>query len=140
MDELFKLKEMLCRELEKYGSKGELTGGTLEVVDKLAHALKNIDRIIETKESAENGSYADAQGMSGRSYTGMGNRRGSYGSYARGRGRNARRDSMGRYSSVGYSRGEDSGEYVEQLQEMMQELPQEAQKHIQKAIQEIEQM
>lgn len=138
MHELYKLKEMLCKELEEYGSKGELTGGTLDVVDKLAHALKNLDRIIESKEMSEDGSYYDG---------GQGNRGGSYnsytgGSYARGRGRNARRDSMGRYSSRrggGYSRAENE-EYVEQLQEMMRELPQEAQTHIQKAIQEMEQM
>ena len=48
MHELYELKEMLCKELEEYGSKGELTGGTLEVVDKLDHAVKNLDRIIET--------------------------------------------------------------------------------------------
>ncbi|MBQ8964123.1 MAG: hypothetical protein IJ089_10070 [Clostridia bacterium] len=156
MHELYKLKEMLCKELEEYGSKGELTGGTLEVVDKLAHAVKNLDKIIEAKEMDEydsfeggmGGSYARDGGMSGegRSYARGGNRggRGGYsrdgGSYAQGRGRNARRDSMGRYSSRGgYSRA-DNEEYVEQLEEMMQEVPQEAQRHIQKAIQEMQQM
>lgn len=145
MRALYELKELLCKELEEYGSKGELTGGTLEVVDKLAHALKNLDKIIEAKEMEAEGSYAD--GMSNRSYAG-GNRMsydyaGEYagaGSYARGRGRNARRDSMGRYSSRrgGYSRAGDTEEYVEQLREMMQMVPQEARQHIQKAIQEME--
>ena len=156
MHELYKLKELLCKELEEYGSKGELSGGTLEVVDKLAHAVKNIDKIIETKEMMEeDGSYAGGQGGSyrysregGYSREGRGGRGGQGGSYRGGsyrggsyaRGRNARRDSMGRYSGTGYSRGGDTEEYVEQLQEMMQELPQEAQQHIQKAIQEMEQM
>ena len=148
MNELYKLKEMLCKELEEYGSKGELTGGTLEVVDKLAHALKNLDKIIEAKEMSEEGSYGSYDGsydgpydggMSGargrgRSYTGGSMARGG-GSYARGRGRNARRDSMGRYSREG-----DNEQYVQQLEEMMQELPQGARQHIQKAIQEMEQM
>ena len=138
MQELYKLKEMLCKELEEYGSQGELTGGSLEVVDKLAHALKNVNRIIEDKESSEDGSYAydDGGNMGGRSYAGRRyySREGG-GSYARGRGRNARRDSMGRYSRHG-----GNEEYVEQLQEMMGELPQEARQHVQKAIQEMEQM
>lgn len=147
MDELYKLKEMLCKELEEYGSKGELTGGTLEVVDKLAHALKNLDKIIEAKEMSEEGSYDGSYegGMSGargrgRSYAGGSMAYGD-GSYARGRGRNARRDSMGRYSGRrGYSRDGETDQYVQQLEEMMQELPQGAKQHIQKAIQEMEQM
>lgn len=156
MHELYKLKEMLCKELEEYGSKGELTGGTLEVVDKLAHAVKNLDRIIEAKEMEDEGSYADGMGgsMGGNRYSREGgysregnrggrySREGSYrgGSYARGRGQNARRDSMGRYSNRGYSRTGDTEEYIEQLQEMMQELPPEAQQHVQKAIEKMEQM
>ena len=72
MDKLYELKEMLCRELEKYAGK-EISASTLEYVDKLAHAIKNLDKIIEAKE--EN-SYA-----MGRSYRrGMSNR-GSYGNY-----------------------------------------------------------
>jgi len=145
MEELYKLKEMLCKELEQYGSKNELTGGSLEVVDKLAHALKNLDKIIESKEDGE-GSYYEGMGRNysgNRYYSRDGGSMaydGGSGSYARGRGRNARRDSQGRYSSRGgYSRA-DGSEYIEQLQEMMQELPQEAKQHVQKAIQAIEQM
>lgn len=44
------------------------------------------------------------------------------GSYARGRGRNARRDSRGRYSSEGYSRNEDM---AMQIREMMEDAPDE---------------
>lgn len=141
MDELYKLKEMLCKELEEYGAKGEMSGGTLEVVDKLAHALKNLDRIIEVKEMSEGDSEASyREGNSYRNGDNGSYRGGSYrtysrdggGSYARGRGRNARRDSMGRYSSMGYSR---DGDTVQQLEEMMQDVPPEAQQHIQKAIQ-----
>ena len=45
MHELYELKEKLCDELKEYGSK-DLSAGTLDVVDKLAHAVKNIDKII----------------------------------------------------------------------------------------------
>ena len=106
MDKLYELKEMLCKELEKYGKEDKLTAGSLEVVDKLSHSIKNLDKIIENYEdegySNRGGSYRDGNyegNMGGGSYRG--------GSYARGRGSNARRDSMGRYSSEGYSRADD---------------------------------
>lgn len=88
MHELYELKEKLCDELKEYGGK-DLSAGTLDVVDKLAHAVKNIDKIIEVYED---------DGYSSRSYDGMGHYSGRMGrSYARGR-MNARRDNMGRYS------------------------------------------
>lgn len=150
MHELYKLKEMLCKELEEYGSKGELTGGTLEVVDKLAHAAKNLDKIIEAYEmESEGSSYGSYRrgssyegGESGQSRRGGSSRAGgSYrgGSYEGGSSRAQRRDSMGRYSRRN-SYGGDTEEYVEQLEEMMQEVPPEARQHIQKAIEKMEQM
>ena len=118
MHELYELKEKLCRELKKYNNE-EVTTNSLEVVDKLAHAVKNIDKIIEKYEEEEGGSYGY---NSYNSYNyGNSNRGGRGNSYARGRGRNARRDSMGRYSSEnGYSR---HGDMVEQLREMMMDAP-----------------
>ena len=114
MHELYELKEKLCRELKKYNNE-EVTTNSLEVVDKLAHAVK----IIEKYEEEEGGSYGY---NSYNSYNyGNSNRGGRGNSYARGRGRNARRDSMGRYSSEnGYSR---HGDMVEQLSEMMMDAP-----------------
>ena len=98
MNELYELKEMLMKELKEYGSKGELSAGTLEIVDKLAHTVKNLCKIIEDLE--EGGDYSG-------DYPYPGSYRGSYRdgmSGARGR-MNARRDSMGRYSGErGYSR------------------------------------
>ena len=49
MHELYELREMLCDELKKYGTK-DLTTGSLDVVDKLAHAIKNLDKIIGESE------------------------------------------------------------------------------------------
>lgn len=131
MHELYELKEMLCEELKEYGSKEKLDVGGLEIVDKLAHAIKNIDKIIEAYEEEE---YSEAGGSYARGGNRGGNRRysrtgrggssyeqGGGGSYARGRGSNARRDSMGRYSR-GYSRG-GSDEMVEELRELMQDAP-----------------
>ena len=113
MHKLYDLKTMLCEELEAYGGKNKLDASALDVVDKLAHAIKNIDKIIEAKEeSGYSGdgmmSYRDGRG--GMSYRG--------GSYARGQ----RRDSMGRYSREGgYSR--DEGDFMAELRELMADAP-----------------
>ena len=46
MKELYELKEKLCDELKEYGKK-EMSAGSLDVIDKLAHSIKNIDKIID---------------------------------------------------------------------------------------------
>lgn len=124
MHELYELKETLCDELKEYSRKGKMSAGDLEVVDKLTHTIKNLDKIIETYE--EEG-YSEERGSRGGSYRGGSYRGGSYedggrtyrveGSYARGRGRNARRDSMGRYSSA--------DDMVMELRELMEDAPDE---------------
>lgn len=83
MNKMEELKEMLCEELEKITKKGELSAGSLDVVDKLTHSIKSIDTIMAMEEAG----YSNESGYS----------------YARGRGRYARRDSMGRYSNGGGS-------------------------------------
>jgi len=145
MHEIIKLKEMLCKELEEYGSKGELTSGTLEVVDKLAHAVKNLDKIIEAYEDEEYSERGGSYNMGGsyRYSRDGGNRGGSYRSYndgrgtsyARGRGANTRRDSMGRYSRTG------NEDMIEQLEDLMQDAPNEQIKQqIRQLVQQMEQM
>ena len=99
MKELYELKEMLCDELKEYGKKGELSAGSLDIVDKLSHALKSIETIIAMEESYDSDYSGNNEGRmypTGRSYE----NRGRY-SYARGRRGNVKRDSMGRYSRDG---------------------------------------
>lgn len=107
MHKLEQLKETLCRELEEYGERDNLDVGGLDVVDKLAHAIKNIDKIIQ------------ADGYSGRTYRSYDDGR-SYryddGHSMRGRGRNAKRDAMGRYSS---------GDMVSELRRLIDDAPDE---------------
>lgn len=113
MQHLYELKEKLCKELKEYGKKDTLDSTSLEVIDKLAHAIKNIDKIIEDYEKEEDQEY---------SYAPM--PRMPRVSYSRGRGVNARRDSMGRYSSRdgGYS---NSDNFRMDMQELMQNAPNE---------------
>ena len=115
MNELYELKEKLCKELKKYNDQ-EITTSTLPVIDSLSHAIKSLDKIIEKYEE-DGGSYGYD------SYEGSYRGRSNRGSYARGRGRNAKRDNMGRYSNEGgYSR---HGDMVEKLREMMMDAPNE---------------
>jgi len=150
MEELYKLKETLCTELEEYAKKGKLSAGDLEIVDKLSHAIKNIDKIIEKYDESE---YSGATGYSNRMSYGRGgysNERGGRGGYsnerggysnenysmARGRGSNARRDSRGRYSSE-YS-GHDM---VMELRELMEDAPDDRTRmEFEKFIRKMEQM
>jgi hypothetical protein len=119
MKELYELKETLCDKLKEYGKQRELTANSLDIVDKLAHAVKNIDKIIE---SSEGGEYSERYPM-------MMYRDGSYGDHSYygdgssyGRGRNARRDSMGRYAREGrYYRADE--DFKTKLHELMADAP-----------------
>ena len=98
MEYIEKIKKMLCRELEKFSMKTDLTVTDLEKIHKLSDTIKNLDKIKLLSEEDGEG-YSEAR-------MGRGGSRYSYDdemmySERRGRGRNAKRDSMGRYSSEG---------------------------------------
>ena len=134
MHKIYELKDKLCDELEEYGDK-KLDAGSLEVIDKLAHTIKNLDKIIEKYEDEDYSSAYD-DGMMGGSYERDGNRGGYSPRYAmaRGRGRNARRDSMGRYSS-------DNKMMVDELRDLMNDAPDERTKiEFKRFIEKMEQM
>ena len=100
MDELYEVEDKM-----KKASGGKVSAGDLEYIHKLTDTIKNIDKIEMLEEgggySEESNWMADGR-MYGTSYDdGM--------SYARGRGRNAKRDSRGRYSRDGGSY--DDGSY-----------------------------
>jgi hypothetical protein len=107
MHKLYDLKEFLVDELEKRADKKDMSPAELELVDKLAHAAKNVCKIIEyCDEDRGGGSYA-MRGPSFQSY---------------GRGRNAARDSRGRYSSEDrYYRSAD--DIRNRLQDLMYDAP-----------------
>lgn len=121
MEKMHELKEMLTRELDNITKKGELSAGSLDIVDKITHSIKSIDTIMAMEGYSNDGRSYDG-GYSNRGYSNRGRSYdGGYSnnySMARGRGSNANRDSMGRYSSRGYSR--DHQEIVEELRELAQ--------------------
>ena len=110
MEYIEKIKKMLCKELDEYAMKQKLTGGDLDMIWKLTDTVKNLDKISMLEESEEG--YSEARGsMRGRSYM----HGSSYDddmmySERRGRGRYAKRDSMGRYSSEDGSSYDDYSE------------------------------
>ena len=109
MDELYQLKDTLCDELKEYGKK-DLTTGSLDVVDKLAHTIKNLDKIIEEYD----GEYSSR--MMPRYYYDDGMEADGRGSRRSYRGRSYARDRMGRYSRDGMA---------DKLRELMADAPDE---------------
>ena len=59
MKDLYNLKESLINELSDYGKKGGLTASSLDIIDKLAHAAKNVSKVIECCESDEYSKYLE---------------------------------------------------------------------------------
>lgn len=157
-----KLKEelkMLEKQIEK---KDSLSSSDLEMIHKISDTIKNIDK-IEMLEDGEGG-YSERT-----RWTGDGRIYGeSYNdedmSYARGRGRNARRDSMGRYSregnasyndgqsynnaypymgdgrseNRGYSRAEGKNKMIECLEDLAENADTKSREAIHRAIKQIE--
>ena len=48
MHKLIELRNTLVTELEEYGNQEQLDMAALDVIDKLAHAIKNIDKVINS--------------------------------------------------------------------------------------------
>ena len=121
-DELTSLCDFVEDELQKVNKKlksaGQMSGDDISYIDKLTHSLKSIKTIKAMMDAEDGGSYSD--GARG-SYMGGSNRMMEHdGSYARGRGRNAKRDSMGRYSRRAYDDG-----MMAELHELMEDAPNE---------------
>lgn len=113
MDKLLDYIDSELIDLERKADKdGKLTMSEIQYVDTLLHAKKNLLKTEEMSEAMEGGYSMRGEGNS----------------YARGRGRNAKRDSMGRYSRErGYSRrySMDGEDMVEELRTMMENAPDE---------------
>lgn len=107
MEYIEKIKKMLCKELDEYAMKGKISGSDLDMIWKLTDTVKNLDKIEMLEEGDSYDGYSEM-----REYPYMG---GS--SYARGRGRYAKRDRMGRYSSEGgsYDGGSSYDDYSERM-------------------------
>lgn len=125
------LHEQLADLVRKVKNNGMSTGD-LEKLDKLAHSLKSVKGTMKMEQEDEEGYSGMYPYMGGYGYNrGNGMTGGSYA-----RGRNQRRDSMGRYSGErGYSRNDLS----DKLRELMEEAPDEhSRKKIQRLIDDMD--
>jgi hypothetical protein len=133
MKHLEELKDSIKSELEKYSKQG-LSSSNFERIKSLLAMYKDACKVEMYEEEAEGG-YSETRGgmrmnrtMGGSSYDD-----GMMYSERRGRGKNAKRDSMGRYSSDGgsyeggssyrggYSRDEASDFLMDGLGELMRD-------------------
>jgi hypothetical protein len=139
MHKMMMLRDNLVDELEKFADK-PLNEQSLDLVDKLAHAIKCIDT-VSAMERAENDGYSGRSyraGMSRRTYRddysgdGVSGRRYFY-TQRDGMSGMRRRDSLGRYAD-GYSHDEAKDRLMNEMQGMMGDVSPEAQHAIQKAI------
>lgn len=145
MQELSNLFDKLCDELCEYGQK-DLTQDSLKTIDTLAHAAKNVLKVMEGCEGGGSYAYYDEDPRT----TAMGgSMRGSYdnGSYRGSYRMSGKRDSMGRYSREGMSReGMSHGGYsrgnnvTDGLRELMYAAPAEMQGEIQRLIKKLDNM
>jgi len=121
MHKLHDLKKALLEELEMFADKGINSDTDLKRVDTTTHALKNLDKVIETCEEEDGGSSFRRGGgsyrMGGRVYDDGNGSSYEYGdsSYRR------RRDSMGRYSRAERGYAEAAEDMKSRLEEMLQD-------------------
>lgn len=113
---MHKLIEYICDELEELERKaekdGKLSMQEIQYMDTLAHAKKNLLKGEEMMDGEGYSMDGYAYARDGRMYSG-----------ARGDGRrNARRDSMGRYSRNRYSMDSD---FRSELEDLMHDAPNE---------------
>ena len=142
MEYIEKIKKMLCKELDEYAMKGKISGSDLDMIWKLTDTVKNLDKIEMLEDGDSYDGYSEI-----REYPYIG---GS--SYARGRGRYAKRDSMGRYSSEDrmtdnysearmdrrYSRDDAKDHMIDKLGEMMTSADEEQREILKDAMRKIE--
>ena len=140
MHKMMMLRDNLMDELEKFADK-PMNEQSLDLVDKLAHAIKCIDTVSAMERAESRDGYSGRMyrdGMSGRRYRddysedGISGRRYYYTQRDGVSGRR-RRDSMGRYAD-GYSNDEAKDKLMNEMESMMGEVSPEAQHAIRKAI------
>lgn len=144
VEELHELCDTVSNELADANEKirsagGKLSAGDVDYLDKLTHMIKSIKTTIAMIESEDDGysnhywpphyrrSYADGRGESGM--------------HSNARGRNTRRDSMGRYSRTsGYSYADGMEDLLAEMRDMMGSLPEEKRKEVQRFVDKMERM
>ena len=141
MHKMMMLRDNLMDEFEKFADK-TMNEQSLDLDDKLAHAIKCIDTVSAMERAESRDGYSGRMyrdGMSGRMYRdgysgdGISGRRYYYTQRDGGMSGMRRRDSMGRYAD-GYSHDEAKDRLMGEMEGMMNNVSPEAQHAIQKAL------
>ena len=117
MYKLYNLKDKLCDELTAFADQ-DISSANLDVIDKLTHTIKNLNKIIDAKESE--GRYGVSNARGGNSY--------------------ADRDSMSRYAYGNYSRTNDVGNMIHEMRSLASYLPANKQDDVDRLVMRMEQM
>lgn len=121
MHKFYKLKDQMIEELEQLADGAELSTSKLARIDTLAHALKNLCKVIEMADESDGGSYRRGS-YRGNSMEGPSMRRGSY------------RDGSYR----GYSRADGKEMLVKQLEDLMESADDKSRTAIERCISQVE--
>lgn len=113
------LRDTLCGELDKVAKKEEISMSDLDVIDKLTHSIKNLDKVMLGNEMIEQYGY-EFPDYSGARRGRDGDSDGRYNESSR-RGRS--RDSYDRSYDRSYERGYSGHEHsdIERFKHMMQD-------------------
>lgn len=129
MKELECLKDMLCEEVRKINSQGELNPTTLQIADTVVDIIKDIMEISEKEEQMgynDEGSYRSGYNNLNNHY----NRYNNNSSYNRGYGNSYGYDN-------GYSRHTATDQMINKLEMMMQDANSKDKVTIQRCIEEL---
>lgn len=154
LETLYELCETVDRELSEANEKirkagGKLSAGDVDYLDKLTHMLKSIKTTAammdaEGEDGGYSGRYMMPRGYAyndGRSYADGTMLRGdSYGGMSNAGRRNAKRDSMGRYSRNGYSYADSIDSLLDEMRGMMDTMPEEKRREVQRFIDKMDRM
>ena len=134
MKELDCLKDMLCDEVRKINSQGELNPTTLQVADTVVDIIKDIMDICEKEEKmgyGDEGSYRNGYDNYNRMNPSRNYYDNNYGSYNN-------RNRMNSYGyDNGYSRHTATDQMIDKLEMMMQDATSKDKATIQRCIEEL---
>ena len=128
MEYMDKLKDKLCKELDEYARKPDMSAGDLEAIHKLSDTIKNLDKIemLEDDRYSQRG-YSREGGNSyarGSSYANRGMH------YVRGHYSRDGYSDEGRGGRGGYSRHDAKEAMMNQMENLMDEAESEREREI----------
>lgn len=137
MSYMYKIKEMLCKELKEYAEMEKLTASDLEMIHKLSDTIKNLDKIEMLESEGGYSEHYPNYDDRGSSYA----RRGTHyvrGHYSRDDGRDDYSERYDRGYDRRYSMDKAKDHMMSKLGAMMEDANPTEREALKKAMREIE--